>query len=71
MVTFGERADLLALVGDVYCVFVSFPCGIMGQVWYLIVSFPDLCLLSYFDNVLDTHSTICYIAYGNIHSLTV
>ena len=25
-----------------------FPCGILGQVWYLIVSFPDLCLLSYF-----------------------
>ena len=24
-----------------------FPCGILCQVWYLIVSFPDLCLLSY------------------------
>ena len=22
-----------------YCVFVTFPCGILGQVWYLIVSF--------------------------------
>ena len=43
-----ERADLLALVCDVYCVFVTFPCGILGQVWYLIVSFPDLCRLSYF-----------------------
>ena len=29
-------------------VFVTFPCGILGQVWYLIVSFPDLCHLSYF-----------------------
>ena len=29
--------------------FVTFPCGIPGQVWYLIVSFPDLCRLSYFD----------------------
>ena len=28
--------------------FVSYPFGIMGQVWYLIVSFPDLCHLSYF-----------------------
>ena len=36
-----ERADLLALVGDVYCFFVTFPWGILGQVWYLIVSFPD------------------------------
>ena len=23
-----ERADLLALVGDVFCIFVTFPCGI-------------------------------------------
>ena len=30
------------------CVFVTFPCGILGQVWYIIVSIPDLCLLSYF-----------------------
>ena len=47
-----ERADLLALVGYVYCIFVTFPCGILGQVWYQIVSFPDLCLLSYFGPVL-------------------
>ena len=31
----------------VYCIFVTFPCGILGQVWYLIVSFPDLSRLSY------------------------
>ena len=48
VVTCGERADLLALVGDVYCIFVTFPYGILGQVWYLIVLFPDLCRLSYF-----------------------
>ena len=30
------------------CVFVTFPCDILGQVWYLIVSIPDLCHLSYF-----------------------
>ena len=29
-----------------YCVFVTFPCGILGQMWYLIVSIPDLCHLS-------------------------
>ena len=46
-----ERADLLALVGDVYCIFVTFPSGNLGQVWYLIVSFPDLCRLSYFHSV--------------------
>ena len=30
------------------CVIVAFPFGILGQVWYLIVSIPDLCILSYF-----------------------
>ena len=40
----GKRDDLLALVGDVYCIFVSFACGILRQVWHLIVSLSDLCL---------------------------
>ena len=26
-----------------YCVFVTFPCGVLGQVWYNFVSFPDIC----------------------------
>ena len=38
----------LALVCDVYCYFVTFPFGILGHVWYLIVSIPDACCLSYF-----------------------
>ena len=29
------------------CIFVTVPCGILGQVWYLIASIPDLCRLSY------------------------
>ena len=29
------------------CVFVTFPCGILGQMWYLILSIPDHCRLSY------------------------
>ena len=49
VVTCWERADLLALVGDVHCIFDTFPCGILGQVLYLIVLFPDLCHLSYFE----------------------
>ena len=36
-----ERADLLALVYDVQC-------GILGEVWYLIVLIPEFCRLSYF-----------------------
>ena len=38
-----ERADLLALVYNV-CVFVTFSFGILGQVWYLIVSITDFVL---------------------------
>ena len=49
VVTCWKRTDLLALDVDVYCIFVTFPCGILGQVWYLIVSFPNLCRLSYLD----------------------
>ena len=30
VVTCWERADLLALFGDVYCIFVTFPCDILG-----------------------------------------
>ena len=48
VVTCWERPDLLAIVGDVYRIFVTFSCGILDQVWYLIVSFPDLCHLSNF-----------------------
>ena len=48
VVTSWERADLLALVDDVNCIMVTFPCDTLGQVWYLIVWFPDPCRLSYF-----------------------
>ena len=33
------------------CMIVTFPFGILGQVWYLIVLIPDLCPLSYFYTV--------------------
>ena len=56
VVTCWERADLLALLYvKFYCVFVTFPCGILGQVWCLIVSIPDLCFLSYF-NIIHQES---------------
>ena len=34
------------------CVFVTYQCGILGQVWYLIVLIPDLCHLSYLDSLI-------------------
>ena len=49
VVTCWERADLLALLHVMfYCVLVTLPCGVLGQMCCLIVSIPDLCLLSYF-----------------------
>ena len=44
-ITCWERADLLAHLCVMFsCVFVTFPHGVSGQVWNLIVSVPDLCL---------------------------
>ena len=30
------------------CVFVTFPSGNLGPMWYMIVSIPDFCRLSHF-----------------------
>ena len=46
--TCWERADLLALVWVSYFEFVTFPIGILGQVWFLVVSIPDVRTLTYF-----------------------
>ena len=61
LVTYWERADLLALLYVMFsCVFVTFPYGVLGQIWYLIVSIPDLCLLSYFAELqIDNFYFIC------------
>ena len=68
VVTKRERADLLALVCDVYCDFVTFPFGILGQVWYLIVSIPDPCCLSYFQKVkgYEEHFANSTLIHNNI-----
>ena len=51
VVTCWERTNLLALLYLMFsCVFVTFPCGVLGPVWYLVVSIPDLSLLTYFSN---------------------
>ena len=59
VVTCWKRADLLAFV----CDFVIFPCGILDQMWYLIVSIPDLCHLSYFAIVTFYVFTVLFILY--------
>ena len=41
----GLTSLLLFVVSNLSC---NFPIGILGLVWYLIVSTPDLCTLTYF-----------------------
>ena len=48
------------------CVFVTFPCGGLGQVRYLIVLIPDLCLFPYFLSIHLSVSSIhlyCKVKY--------
>ena len=66
VVTCLERADLLALVCGVLLCVCHFPIGILGHVWYLIVSIPDLCSLTYL-NLLFFHQILKYI----LHYLSV
>ena len=49
VVTCWEGTDLLALVCGVLLLACYFPICILGQVWYLIVSIPDLCTLTFID----------------------
>ena len=49
VVTCSKRTDLVALLYVMFsCGFGTFPYGILGQVWCLIVSIPDLRPLSFF-----------------------
>ena len=48
VVTCWESAGLLALLYMMlYCVFLTFPCGVQSKMWYVIAAIPDLYLLSY------------------------
>ena len=49
VITCWKRADLLGLLCMMFsCAFVTFPYDVPDQMWYLIVSIPDTCLLLYF-----------------------
>ena len=42
-------ADLMARLCVMFsCAFVTFSYGVLGGMWYLIGSIPDLCILPYF-----------------------
>ena len=42
--------------------FVTFQCGILGQMYYLIALIPDLCHLSYFSTKQDIVNIKVYYA---------
>ena len=44
-----ELVQIYFLLVMFIVIFITFPCGILGQVWYVIVSFPDLCRISYLE----------------------
>ena len=43
-----------------YCVFVTLPFAVLGQVWYLFVLIPCHCLLTYFYNRKNTDFSFFY-----------
>ena len=58
VVTYQEMIYLLALSYMMFsCVFVTFQCGVLCQVWYLIVSIPDLCIFPYFEESIQSSTT--------------
>ena len=52
VVTCLGRVNVLAILCDILLCFVTFPCGVLIQVWYLIDSIADLCFHTYFDPYL-------------------
>ena len=46
-----------------------FPIGILGQVWYLIVSIPDLCTLTYFTYIVSITTSFFFSIFTDINVL--
>ena len=68
MLTCLERADLLAFLCVMFsCVFLVFPYGVLGQVWYWIVTIPDPSLLLYL-TLLPANNKVTYQPV-HLHSL--
>ena len=44
--------------------FITFPYGVLGRLWYLIISIPDVCLLIYFECTYRATSRFRF----NLHS---
>ena len=44
------------------CIFVTFPSGVLGWLWYLIVSIPDLCLFLIFIAAVTSLIASCWVS---------
>ena len=66
-----KRAKLLALLYKIFCVFVTFPCDVLGQVWCLIASIPDLCLLTNFLMNMQIWYACIWMALTYVNSILV
>ena len=53
-----EEAEDSGLCVQSPSIIPDFPIGILGQVWYLIVSIPDLCTLTYFKCVFVVYCVL-------------
>ena len=48
---------------NVYCILVTFPCGILGQVWYLIASFLIVAAFLTFKQLYSENWLLCGFLY--------
>ena len=63
----GKGLTSLLLFVMSNCDFVTFPCGILCQVWYLIAMIPNLCRLSYLVTSLHCRNyTLFFFRNGQI-----
>ena len=53
VISYSNLFILIDLGSRLWCLqwVCHFPIGILGQVWYLIVSIPDLCTFTYFEQM--------------------
>ena len=59
MVDLSIHRELLGTIIKIWKWGIKYPIGILGQVWYLIVSIPDLCPLSYLHQMVNKEKNIC------------
>ena len=59
----GKGQPLDCLDFNVFLSFITFSYGVLGQVWYLIVSIPDICLLFYLE-----HEGVCQTFFVEIET---